>query len=229
MTPASTPAMADTVADSAGSKAARKKNSSRAARKSRSQADRKPDRKSGSDGAPLNEQTRYRVTGSLFLLAIAVIVLPMLFDGAGLEPLELEPLDVPRAVPDVPTRASQAPVSDFVARADELRATVDDEGFQQDAAGTRIGEPVLTEPDETTRVWAVQVASFGEEENALKLRDRLRAEDREAFISTVRQDDETLRRVAVGPLLDRAEADGLRQELAAALGISDVRVVAFSN
>ena len=88
---------------------------------------------------------------------------------------------------------------------------------------------VLTEPDDTTQVWAVQVASFGEEENALKLRDRLRSEAKEAFISTVRQDEETLRRVAVGPLLDRGEAEGLRDELASSLGLEDVRVVAFSN
>lgn len=177
----------------------------------------------------MDEQTRYRVTGSLFLLAVAVILFPMLFDGAGLEPLQIEPLSVPETVPDVPSRESMAPASDFIERADALRESVSEGGFQADAAGTRMGEPVLTEPDESTRVWAVQVASFGEEENALKLRDQLRADDKEAFISTVQQDDETLRRVAVGPLLDRAEADGLRDELAATLGLNDARVVAFSN
>ena len=179
--------------------------------------------------AKMDEQTRYRVTGSLFLLAIAVILFPMLFDGAGIERIQIEPLDVPQTVPDVPSRESKAPASDFVARADALRESVKEGGFQPDAAGTRMGEPVLTEPDESTRVWAVQVASFGEEANALKLRDQLRADDKEAFISTVRQDDEILRRVAVGPLLDRTEADGLRDELARNLDLSDVRVVAFSN
>jgi DedD protein len=177
----------------------------------------------------MGEQNRHRVTGSLFLLAIAVILFPMLFDGAGLEPLEIEPLNVPKQAPDVASRTDKAPHSDFVARADALRETVDDGGFQTEAEGTRMGEPVLTEADQTTRVWAVQVASFGEEENALKLRDRLRSDEKEAFISTVRQEGETLRRVAVGPLLDRAEADGLRDELAATLELNDVRVVAFSN
>ncbi len=186
-------------------------------------------RNSAADAAPGDEQTRYRVTGSLFLLAIAVILFPMLFDGAGLAPLEIQALNVPREVPDVPDRADRAPASDLVDRADALRATVDAEGFQVEAEGTRMGEPVLSEPDPSTRVWAVQVASFGEEENALKLRDRLRSDEQAAFISTVRQGEETLRRVAVGPLLDRAEADGLREELAVSLGLDDVRVVAFSN
>ncbi len=193
------------------------------------EATKKARKNADAKAAPMDEQTRYRVTGSLFLLAIAVILFPMLFDGAGLTPVQIAPLDVPKTVPDVPSRESKAPASDFVARADALRDSVQEGGFQPDAGGTRMGEPVLTEPDETTRVWAVQVASFGEEANALKLRDQLRSDDKEAFISTVRQDDETLRRVAVGPLLDRAEADGLRDELARTLDLSDVRVVAFSN
>jgi DedD protein len=177
----------------------------------------------------MDEQTRYRVTGSLFLLAIAVILFPMLFDGAGLAPLEIAPLDVPQTVPDVPSRTDIAPDSNYMARADALREAVDEDGFQADAAGTRMGEPVLTEPDAATRVWAVQVASFGEEDNALKLRDQLRASDQEAFISTVRQNGDTLRRVAVGPLLNLTEAEEIRDALAGSLGLSDVRVVAFSN
>ena len=177
----------------------------------------------------MNEQTRYRVTGSLFLLAVAVILFPMLFDGEGLSTIRIEPLNVPETVPDVPSRADRAPVSDLIARADALTQVLDEEGFQAEADGTRIGEPVLTDVDEDTRVWAVQVASFGEEGNALTLRDELRSRQLEAFISTVKQNDVILRRVAVGPFLDRTTADGLRDELSEALGLRDVRVVAFSN
>lgn len=176
----------------------------------------------------MDEQTRYRVTGSLFLLAVAVIVFPMLFDGAGLETVQIERLDVPKTVPDVARREDIAPASDLIPRATELAAEVDDEGFQPGAEGTRIGQPVLSEADESTQVWAVQVASFENEENALNLRDRLRAEDFEAFISTARQNDLTHSRVAVGPLLDRSEADALRDRLSASLSL-EARVVAFSN
>ena len=216
--------MAEQTASKRASKSDRKREKERAEKRKRADG-----AGASRPAAPMDEQTRYRVTGSLFLLAIAVIVFPMLFDGAGLEPLDIKPLDVPKNVPDVPSRESMAPASDFVDRVDALRESVDEGGFQSDAAGTRMGEPVLTEPDETTRVWAVQVASFGEEENALKLRDQLRSDQKEAFISTVRQDEATLRRVAVGPLLDLTEAEGLRDELATSLGLEDVRVVAFSN
>lgn len=176
----------------------------------------------------MDEQTRYRVTGSLFLLAVAIIVFPMLFDGEGLKSIELEPLDVPKTAPEVSRREDVAPATDLIARAEELAAEVDDAGFQTDSTGTRFGEPVLSETDATTRTWAVQVASFGEEDNALKLRDQLRGDGYEAFISTVKQDGHVLNRVAVGPFLDEAEADTLRDELSDALSL-DARIVAFSN
>ena len=176
----------------------------------------------------MDEQTRYRVTGSLFLLAIAVIVFPMLFDGEGLAPLEIDPLEVPRSVPDVARRVEVAPVTDLMARAAELAAQVDEEGYMTAEQGTRFGEPVLTEADASTRVWAVQIASFSESENALKLRDQLRNDGYEAFISTVKNNKEVLSRVAVGPLLDHDDAANLREDLSDALAL-DARIVAFSN
>ena len=185
--------------------------------------------KAGDEGRnPMDEQTRYRVTGSLFLLAVAVIVFPMLFDGAGLETLELDPLDVPKDTPRIETLDEVAPATDLPERAAALAATVDADGFQTDETGTRFGEPVLSEADAETSVWAVQVASFGEEANALKLRDELRGDGREAFISTVRQGDNVLSRVAVGPFLDQSDAERLSESLSAALDL-DTRVVAFSN
>ncbi len=191
-----------------------------------------PASRSGKSGGealkPMDEQTRYRVTGSLFLLAVAVIVFPMLFDGAGLETLELEPLDIPQDTPSIETLDDVAPASDVGERAAALAATIDQEGFQTDETGTRFGEPVLSRADATTSVWAVQVASFGEASNALKLRDELRGEGQEAFISTVRQGGEVLSRVAVGPFLDQAEAERLSDALSNDLAL-DTRVVAFSN
>jgi DedD protein len=175
----------------------------------------------------MDEQTRYRVTGSLFLLAVAVIVFPMLFDGEGLPPVEIEPLDVQQITPAVTPRVDIAPATDLIDRAAELSAQVDTDGYLSDG-GTRFGEPVLSEADDETRVWAVQLASFTDEDNALALRDRLRQEGFEAFISTVRKDDEVLNRVAVGPLLDRSDADNLRNTLSQDLAL-DARIVAFSN
>ncbi len=180
------------------------------------------------DVKPMDEQTRYRVTGGLFLLAVAVVVLPMLLDGEGLAPVEIEPLDVPGNTPELRRRVDVAPATDLLERAAELASQVDDAGFQAQDGGTRFGEPVLTEAGADTRVWAVQLASFEKEANALKLRDRLRGEGREAFISTVKHNGRILSRVAVGPFLDQSLAEAARAELSDELSL-DVRLVAFSN
>ncbi len=195
----------------------------------------------------MKEQTRYRVTGSLFLLALAVICLPMLFDGAGLPARELPDLpeweaaaaeqtaarpvaarSVNESVPGAaPGRSRQIPESDVVARVEKLRQQVDEEGFLTQT-GTRFGEPVLTTAKRDTEVWAVQVASFRQVDNAEEFRTRLREDGYEAFISTAKADEQVLSRVAVGPLLDRERAERLRGELSARYDIQ-ARLVAFSN
>jgi len=175
----------------------------------------------------LKEETRYRVTGSLFLLALAVICLPMLFDGAGLPARDLAPLQLDQPLPEPVMPAEPAPTSDFAERVETLREQVDEAGFMTDS-GTRFGEPVLSEADADTDVWAVQVASFAEADNAEGFRSRLREDGYEAFLSTVKTGDQVLSRVAVGPLVDAEQAGSLQRELSARYD-TQARLMAFSN
>lgn len=196
----------------------------------------------------MKEQTRYRVTGSLFLVAVAVICLPMVLDGAGLPARDLPVLPAAAELPEVEPLSAEAPESDFVARVEQLKAQVDEDGFLTDS-GTRFGEPVLTPGEGAAdrsaapapgsrdasgrratdgQAWAVQVASFAEVDNAESFRGRLRRDGYEAFISTARLDGDVVRRVAVGPLLDRGRAETLRGELAARYDVQ-ARLMAFSN
>ena len=86
----------------------------------------------------MNEQTRYRVTGSLFLLAVAVITLPMLFDGDGVPGVDLDPIDSDFTPPKVAKLDDVAPASDFKERVVELREQVDDDGFHRDTQTAHI-------------------------------------------------------------------------------------------
>jgi hypothetical protein len=133
----------------------------------------------------MDEQTRYRVTGSLFLLALAIICLPMLFDGEGMASIVLDRMDPPEPAPRVTPMEDIAPSSDFVAQVDELRSEVDEDGFLNET-GALFGEPLLSDPTPASRSWAVQVASFAEQENALKFRTELREQGYEALISTLK-------------------------------------------
>lgn len=180
----------------------------------------------------MDEDTkRFRITGSIFLLAILVIVLPMLFDGDGLPTVEIEA--IPEVAPDTRNEPEPAPAppvlaeNPYVEKIAELEATVDEDLFSTEH-GTQVGEPVLSAPDGDTERWAVQVGSFSSEDRALALRQELRDDGYDAFISAVKKDGKVMIRVAVGPYLEGAAAEKVRRQLAAGK-VPDARVMAFST
>jgi len=121
----------------------------------------------------------------------------------------------------------ESELSSLTALVDELRGEVDADGFLRET-GTRFGEPVLSDPAEGATAWAVQVASFSEQDNARKFRSQLREQGYEAFISTAKTGASIHNRVAVGPLLNEADAQALREELSQNFDV-DARVMAFSH
>lgn len=174
----------------------------------------------------MKEETRYRVTGSLFLLALAVIFLPMLFDGAGLPTVEIAPVEeLPVSEAEAPEPAQAPP--DLVPQVEALRDQIDDAGFVA-KTGTRLGEPVLSDVQTDTKTWAVQVASFADVGNAEVFRSRLREDGYEAFLSTARSGAEVRTRVAVGPLQSREQAAQLQGELSSRYRVT-ARLMAFST
>jgi len=175
----------------------------------------------------VDEQSRYRATGSLFLLAVAIICLPMLLDGEGSRKLQIAPLSVPEPLPDVQSLSQVAPADELPARVGELRAQVDENGFYTESS-SRVGEPVLSIPDDETRIWAVQVASLKDHGRAIELRDELRELGYEAFLSTLKLNGEVLNRVAVGPLLNETDAVTLQQTLSLEVE-QPATLMAFSN
>ena len=165
----------------------------------------------------LTERNRYRLTGTIFLVAVAAVLLPMLFDGEGVAPLELEAV----APADFEVERDRSPVPDVtaaVAARDELKAAVDEDGYAT-GTGTRLGEPALLTRREALALglpdlkWAVQVASFTQHENATAQRDRLLTDGYEAFLSNVKRRGEITTRVAVGPLINQGDAERLKDEL----------------
>jgi cell division septation protein DedD len=72
--------------------------------------------------------------------------------------------------------------------------------------------------------FAVQLGAFGNADEANRLRDRARAAGLRAFVESVRTDKGVLSRVRVGPVLTRAEADQLKTQVVAKLGIADAIV-----
>ncbi len=87
-------------------------------------------------------------------------------------------------------------------------------------------EPATPSPAASSRGYAVQVSAFRSEDEALTLRNKLRAAGFTAFSERVQAASGTLYRVRIGPEADRDTADHLRTELSAKMGLSGM-VVAY--
>ena len=92
------------------------------------------------------------------------------------------------------------------------------------SATTTAAAPKPAQPAASGTGFAVQLGAFASATEATKLRDRARAAGMRAFVDSVRTDKGVLSRVRVGPVLTRAEADQLKAQVAAKLGIGDAIV-----
>jgi cell division septation protein DedD len=183
----------------------------------------------------MQEKIRYRTIGAVFLVSIASIVLPMVFDEPSRHNLP-EPdlgvfaeakLEAEKASGqpygggiEVPIYDEVVPASDVIEKVQQLRAKVDSKGFSTEPHRTLFGEPILSPVRAKSSVFAVQLATFVQLDNARSFREKLRAGGSEAFISSFldvgrkgKNDEKVRYRVAVGPLLSHTDAEVLHDVL----------------
>ena len=140
----------------------------------------------------------------------AVVPTAAAFNSAAGKPAAIKPVAAitpPASTPVVPTPAA-TPIT---------------------ASNSAAGKPATTAPASPAtgaRGYVVQVSAFRTEDEALTLRNRLRAAGFTAFSEQVRTDSGILYRVRVGPAADRDAADQLRISLSQKLGLSGM-VVAY--
>lgn len=133
----------------------------------------------------------------------------------------LAPDDATAAVPEPPA-AEVAPESEA-----EIPSSAEAPP-QADAAPVPQPEAAPLAPDSkaapATAGWVVQVGAFGQEANAIALRDRLRKAGYTAFVERVVVDAKTVYRVRVGPYVERSAAEAELTGLARDSGLQ-VRVM----
>jgi DedD protein len=188
---------------------------------------------------------RYRMVGAIVLIFVAVLVLPWVFDGAGYESMQGLEQPVPERPAFVVPQTPSAPVP---AAPVDQRADHDRDGGESGmveptpvpapeaqrpvevapAAPARpAGQeaprpPAATEPVPDGVGWAVQIGSFGREENAREQAERLRAEGFPAFVERASANGRAVWRVKVGPRAQRDEALRLRDEVQRRMDVSGI-------
>ncbi|MEE9334935.1 MAG: SPOR domain-containing protein [Granulosicoccaceae bacterium] len=168
---------------------------------------------------------RQRLWGAAVLIALAVIFLPLLLDGAGsesqyrrVERLREEPPRVIRedgqqevaSIPEVApikTALNVKPILEPTVNAVQEQTTIPKAPDTPQSVDVNIS---------TLSAWVVQAGSFGDEQNALAVRDRLRRAGHPSFITAT--DDRALFRVRVGPMTNQTQAASTRDDVVRLLG-----------
>ena len=187
----------------------------------------------------MDRALKERIVGAIVLVVFAVLVVPVFLDGpseAGGEITESITLpgqegsatrtqtiilnrDRSEPVPAPPQSSGQSEPP--AASAQQARVA---SKAPTSIAATEITEaPPRQEPaaqDETpqssTGMWAVQLGSFGNKENAEKLAADLRKNGYAAFLSQLAADGKSMHRVRVGPQKNRNDAESVARRLASA-------------
>ena len=146
----------------------------------------------------------------------------MVFDGGGYPAETIPPIPTGSDIKPMPSYDEVVPTTSVVDEVAEFAAEVDEFGFSV-KTGEKFGEPILIPTNSDTQIWAVQAASFVKVGNAQSLRQALRELGLEAFISTAVDptDDKSAprHRVAVGPLLARADAQAIAEKIRQAFDV----------
>ena len=181
-----------------------------------------------------------RIVGALVLVALAVIFVPMLFNRDDADQqivVDAPAMPETPAAPIIETQPVEVPEPAVEAFPEDYEIIEEDSVVESNSPANPINPapaeaqpapevseqavtaspPLLPENAEEQRLdtanlpvsWSVQLASLASRENSEKLQKTLRSQGYNAYIRTA----DGMNRVFVGPLVERAEANRLRDQL----------------
>ncbi|WP_339842900.1 SPOR domain-containing protein [uncultured Halopseudomonas sp.] len=168
----------------------------------------------------MDDKLKQRLIGALVLIIAAVVFLPMLLSGQD-ETVRVE-VEVPEApVMDESEIRAAAPIElpqpepvPGIPGSDETPVPETPQVPVETVSAPEPPQPEVAAPAIVQGNWVVQLGSFSSAANAESLRDTLVSQGYNAYTLSARVDGSDITRVFVGPLIDRAGAGKLRDELA---------------
>jgi len=180
-----------------------------------------------------DEQLLARLIGAAVLLAIAVIVLPFVLDGAGSQH-ERQPLPAAPQADEVDALLPAAVNEDLAAVVNQAELSA-----PQPAVEIKIQppEPVVAVSQSTELPfvtqnmsaqipsgWNIQVASFVKPANAEKLLQRLNSESLPGYVNPVDGKQRRIYRVFVGPIENQIDALALKNRIDRSYRVESIMV-----
>ena len=177
----------------------------------------------------LDSGLKQRIVGALVLLALAVIFLPMLLSredelrhvqvdapqmpaAPAMPDVELEPVIVPEPQPVADEPMTAEPVSGQArVAAEPITPVTAPAAAPVQPPAVAAPAPVANKLDANSLPisWSVQLASLSSASGAQALQKTLRSQGYNAYVRTF----DGMNRVFVGPLIERAEANRVRDQL----------------
>lgn len=187
----------------------------------------------------MEQQSRLkqRLVGVIVLVALAVIFVPMILNGEREEDFIVNGSSVParpaeienirqlefgtKAESELPSEklAIRIPVDKRSAALSivEKKPEPTKDAVKMPPPELRVSTPVVKKKKQSvapvTRAWAIQVGSFKQKSNALKLRDKLRKQKYKAFVEGLQSNTGTVYRVRLGPYVSRTRAEQMRDKI----------------
>lgn len=191
------------------------------------------------DSQELSRGRKRRVVGTIVLLALALIILPQLFDGEGSYQPQVQSriperpiitlLPEPQQVRPVMVGESQSPSTNAEAENIDLTESAVSNNASDPAEVNSAASVTNLSTDTDSRPtlnaaglpdgWVVQLGTFGDLDNASKLLTDLLAKGYKAYERRSLRDEREMSTILVGPVIVRAEAERLLAELATALDL----------
>jgi DedD protein len=195
----------------------------------------------------LQQATKQRIVGSIVLIALALIFLPIVFDGQGsydtqiasripdvpiIKPFSISQPSRPVIQSNQPDFDAQSvvtePIADPSPGQPELDAGAVSESLQETVAAVVTSEPAYVRtapeigPDGLPTGWSVRLATFSDNDNATTLLDRLLDAGYKGYSRALKREQGELTAVYVGPWLDRARVDQTLQELQSQFNLAGI-------
>ena len=172
----------------------------------------------------MKPETKQRIVGTIVLLALALIFLPIVFDGEGSyqspvssripeppvisilpEPVQARPVIIANEQPDEvveePVQATEPPAE----LADAVNLTESEPVFTREIPGL--------DSSGLPQGWSVRLGTFSDSANAENLINRLQAAGYKAYTRESGDEQGALTAVFVGPWLERERVDEYQQAL----------------
>ena len=174
----------------------------------------------------MREVLKQRLVGALVIIALGVIFWPLIFVDVDRPPLDRttqvppmpafdrDQIPTPEPLDDVP---KAVPVEKAIVLHESPPTAVEESSEEQ----ARSEQPQLDE-EGIPVAWVLQVITVSSRDKADSLRAQLIAMQLKAYHRPVKRDEQTLYRLYVGPLFDRARLDEIRLQVDEQLKVDSI-------